>query len=501
MAFVSSPTDYTDKDLASLRARLYRLVVTVFPEWTDQNVATFGNTLLESFAYVGDVLAYYQDNQAAESRFLSATQRRSLLSHAKLIAFKVPGATAATVDVRLAIDAVTAGDVTFPAGTFVATADAVDPVRFQLLDNTTIPAGATQVVATVENSESAEDAFTSSGLPNQEFVLTSTPYLDDSAVVVAADGAYAQVDNFLQSTGLDRHFVVLVDQRDRARLRFGNGISGSVPVGSVSVVYKTGGGAAGEVPLGAVQVLEGAFFDAFGAPVQASVVSLAKAVGGTDRMSNEAIKVRGPASVTAPVNTVTRADFETNALRLSSVARALMLTSDEDPAIPENSGNLYVIGRDGAPPSTLLRAQVKTQVTLTYPSPLTFTVNVLDPLFKTVNVEARVFLRPGFTPAVARAAITAALTAWFAVLNPDGSPNTRVDFGAKYVSDDGTLDPRLPWSDLFNAVRDVPAVAKMDPGAVGFLLNGGRADVLLAFHEFPVLGTVTLVDARTGQAF
>ncbi len=501
MALVARPTDYTDKDLASLRERLYALVASVFPEWTDRNVANFGNVLVELYAFVGDVLCFYQDRQAAESRITTATQRRSLIGLCKLLGFAPPGATAATADVLFSLPTSTAGAVTIAAGTVVKTADVTDPVAFQVLTDVAIAAGTTSVTATVENSAPAEDVFLSTALPNQDVALSATPYLDQSAVVAAADGVYVEVDNFLSSTGTDRHYVVTVDQNDRARVRFGNGVTGAIPVGTLTVTYKTGGGAQGAVPAGAIKVLESAFTDALGNPVQLTVRNPAKASGGTDRMPNAAIKVRAPASVRAPVNTVAREDFEINALRLADVARALMVSSDEDVTVPENAGNLYIVPTGGGAPSLALKAQVLHQVTVVYPSPLTFSVNVLSPVYRSIDVEARVYRRAGYGRPATRANIEAALATWFAIERVDGSPNENVDFGANYKNADGASDPRLPWSDLFNVVRDAPGVRKVDPSAVGFLLNGARDDVELRAAEFPVLGGVTLIDAETGEAF
>jgi hypothetical protein len=42
MAQLAQATDYTDKDFDSLRLRLQSLVRSVFPDWTDFNVANFG---------------------------------------------------------------------------------------------------------------------------------------------------------------------------------------------------------------------------------------------------------------------------------------------------------------------------------------------------------------------------------------------------------------------------------------------------------------------------
>ena len=89
--------------------------------------------------------------------------------------------------------------------------------------------------------------FDSRGLANLDIVLDYIPFLDGSAVVTAANGAFEERDNLLSSGPNDRHFTVLVDQNDRATLRFGNGASGTPPTGTVNIVYKTGGGESGNV--------------------------------------------------------------------------------------------------------------------------------------------------------------------------------------------------------------------------------------------------------------
>jgi hypothetical protein len=133
--------------------------------------------------------------------------------------------------------------------------------------------------------------------------------------------------------------MVLVDQNDRATIRFGNGASGAPPTGTVQVTYKTGGGAGGNVDAGRLVVLEGAFTDVHGHPVQVSVTNADPASGGTDRQSVAAAKLLAPESLRTLTRTVTREDFEINARRVPGVARALMLTSNEDVSIDENAAS------------------------------------------------------------------------------------------------------------------------------------------------------------------
>ena len=100
MALLPENLDYTDKDFDSLRVRLFNLITGAFPTWSEQNVATFGNILVELFAHVGDVILFYQDNQAGESRITTAQLRRSLLALSKLLSFEPAGQTAATWTLR-----------------------------------------------------------------------------------------------------------------------------------------------------------------------------------------------------------------------------------------------------------------------------------------------------------------------------------------------------------------------------------------------------------------
>lgn len=352
MVLLPANSSYTDKEFDSLKDRLQNLLRSTFPDWTDFSIASFGNILLEMYAFVGDVLTFYQDASARESRIITATQRRNVIALAKLIGYKLPGARAATADVEFTLAAPPAADVTIPVGTIVRTQEVTDPVFFQLLSDVTIKADSEPptTTGTVENSTTQEQLFTSTGLANQEVVLDYLLYLDDSAQINASNGGYEEVENFLDSTAEDRHFVVIVDQNDRATIRFGNGINGAVPTGTITISYKTGGGRNGIVDAERIVIIEGSFTDANGNPVQVSVRNPLPSSGGQDRQSIAQAKILAPASIRTLNRTVSREDYEVNALRLQNVARALMLTSNEKPTISENSGILFIIPSGGGTP-------------------------------------------------------------------------------------------------------------------------------------------------------
>ena len=503
MAILGQNLDYTDKDFDALRVRAYALIESVFPRWTSQQVADFGNILIELFLFVGDVLTKYQDNQARESRWAFATQRKNLIALAKLIQYEPFSATASQVDVTISLlDGSNAlADITIPAGSIVRTRSVSDRVVFRTLADATILAGANSIAGvTAENSESADDSFAASAVANQEIVLTATPYIDGSVSVTAGNGAYTEVDNFLDSTSTDLHFTLTVDQNDQATIRFGDGVAGAVPTGTILVDYSIGGGAAGIVEQGTVTAIDGVYQDDLATVVQLAVTNPAASTPAVDRETVEQIRQSAPLSLRVLNRSVAREDFEINALRLASVARALMLTSDQNPAVGENAGILYVIPVGGGLPTQALKDAVLEQVTVTYPSTLTFQVSVLDPAFATVDVKATVFLRSGVAPATADATIRANLAAFFASENADGTLNENIGFGYDYVESTGETTGKLPFSDVYNVVRDSSGVRKMGANVGDFTLNDAHSDVELELSEFPVLGTVTLINGETGSA-
>ena len=500
MSVLPASIDYTSKDFDSLRARLIELVRSVFPDWTDFEVAGFGNLLIEMYAFVGDVVTFYQDNLARESRLVTATQRRNVMALARMLGYHLHGAEAATAEVLVSLSRPPAAIVTVPAGSVVRTQEVTEPVRFQLLEDAVIAAGADppEVTVIAEHSKPHTQLHDVRGLADLEVVLDYTPYLDGSALVSTPAGDYSEVESFLGSGANDRHFLVLVDQNDRATLRFGNGVNGRPPTGTVTVHYKTGGGAEGNVDADRLVVFEGAVQDAHGHPVQASVTNALPANGGSGRQTIASAKLLAPESLRALTRSVAREDFEINARRLPGVARALMLTSNEDASIDENAGVLYVIPHGGGLTTPALKNLVLRQVTEVYPCTLTFQVIVLDPVYRRLDIAARVFLRQGYSAATVRERIRQDLAEYFRVSESDGTPNPRVDFGFNLKDAEGNPVGEIAWSDVFNVIRDADGVRKIGDSPGDLTINGFPADLRLDVREFPVLGSITLFNGSTG---
>ena len=126
--------DYTSRDYAAIRDDLIALIPSLLPEWTTTDASDFGITLIELFAYMGDMLNYYIDRSANEGFINTATQRSSVLSIAKMLNYSPSTGTPATA--TLTFQNSTASIITVPAGTKVATTTSVNGLSTQIIFET-----------------------------------------------------------------------------------------------------------------------------------------------------------------------------------------------------------------------------------------------------------------------------------------------------------------------------------------------------------------------------
>lgn len=95
--------DYLARDYESFRKALIDLIPSKLPEWTDRSEADFGIVLIELFAYMADILSYYQDRLANEAFLPTANERRSVINHLRLIGYEMAPAAAAAAELSLIV--------------------------------------------------------------------------------------------------------------------------------------------------------------------------------------------------------------------------------------------------------------------------------------------------------------------------------------------------------------------------------------------------------------
>lgn len=87
----TKPVKYSSKEFDSIKDSLVNYAKTYYPDtFKDFNASSFGSLMLDTVAYVGDMLSFYIDYQTNESFVDSAIETKNLLKIAKQFGYKNP---------------------------------------------------------------------------------------------------------------------------------------------------------------------------------------------------------------------------------------------------------------------------------------------------------------------------------------------------------------------------------------------------------------------------
>lgn len=480
--------EVTGRDFEALVPILRTRAIKKFPNLpqTSFNVSDFTQMFIDMFAGVGDGLNFYIDNVAKELFWPTVRRRESASRLGALIGYRLPSAKAATVSVRLSIPTPVAGNVTIPARTQVQTNDPDDPVVFETISDAVIAAGSLFIDTLVENAQLYTQEFTSDGSADQSFTVDESPFVEGSQIIVVGLDEWTQVDDFFNSKSIDKHYLLQVDKNDVLTIVFGNGETGAIPIGTISVTYKTGGGVRGNVFADTIKVLEASFTDEFSTPVTVSVTNPEPAQNGADRQSVNQARLAAPRTTKTNQRTVAREDFELNAQDVAGVSRARVFTSNEDILIPENTGFLYIVPIGGGTPSTQLRQEVFDYLTNVKPMTLGFVLNVVSPTFVPISFTMKVFVTDASFKSAAATALRASFDEFFSETVLTGelkdTPNFEMDFAKKFFN--SVVEARA--QSAHEKIRNVELVTDME------------TTYNLLSAQFPIKGALVFQDGDTG---
>lgn len=105
--------------------------------------------LLELFCGIGDMLAYYQDNQAAEAFLPTARQRQNVINLCKLISYRLDTIHSSSTTVQFTVSESLDEDLILPAGLLCRAPVEDGSVDFVTIEEVVLPAGKKAVEATV----------------------------------------------------------------------------------------------------------------------------------------------------------------------------------------------------------------------------------------------------------------------------------------------------------------------------------------------------------------
>jgi hypothetical protein len=350
MATLPPAIDYTDKDFRSLRAALLRLAQQRLPEWTDRSPADLGMLLVDLFAYMGDVVLYYQDRIASEFFPSTAVERRSVVDLLRLIGYELTPASPAMADLLLtfAAPATPGAIVTVPRGSrFGAAPRDGEPLEFTYLGpNLDLALGSDQVLPgtdadgnpvvryeglPVEQGASVGPVVigSSSGEPNQMFPLPDAGVVLEAVVVEVDEGAgwvrWDRRQSLLFDIGPDgraelsspdaRHYQLLVDGDGVTRVVFGAGRRPPAGSDNIRAAYRTCQGAAGNLGPGTIAEAVTPI------PGLLAVTNSEDAAGGSDVERTEHAIRFGPYAFRSGNRAVTASDYVALAQATGAVAK------------------------------------------------------------------------------------------------------------------------------------------------------------------------------------
>lgn len=346
--------DYTSRDYYSLREDMILRIKENLPAWNGEDPADFGVSLVEAFAYMGDLVNYYIDRVANESYLPTATQRQSILNIAANYGYVPAGYRAAALEVQFTNSS--ASQVVLPAGTELLATVTVGDRTLDLIY--TIP-GATTVAGQVgeepgvattaayhyediaqrpENAAQSgtdiagETVAVSNGQPDQYYRLNESQVIDGSVRVFVQNGDFfepwTQVAHLTDYGPFDSVFEVVTDANEFTYIEFGDGVSGSIPnrFAVIKAAYNVGGGSIGNIAANLlseiyrVPGLSSAEVATLSTTLE--VTNTAAGIGGQAPEASASIKEKAPQALTALNRAVSLKDFSSLALQVPTVGKA-----------------------------------------------------------------------------------------------------------------------------------------------------------------------------------
>lgn len=268
--------DYVTRDYEGFRELMLEQLSLKMPEYTDRSKTDAGIVLLELNAIALDILSYYIDSIANEVFFTTAQQRSSVLEWCKLLGYTPLDATPAKFMQVFRLVKEKSNALVIPKGTVVTTDPTVseDVVYYETDEDLTIPAGKLgdeqdeggylYAVSITQGSTVTDELLgTSTGAADQSFILRNFPALAYSIKLNINEGfgfsGWERVDSFIDSEASSRHFMAVMDEYNRTKIVFGNGVFGKIPTAypnGLYCTYRIGGGTEGNAGIGNINTVD-----------------------------------------------------------------------------------------------------------------------------------------------------------------------------------------------------------------------------------------------------
>lgn len=506
--------DYTSRDYNSLVTDLTNLVnVRTNYAWTADDPSDLGTALLESFAYMGDVMSYYIDRVANELSVDTSARRKTLVDTGSLFGYRISGPTPATVAVRFENISDTSIDI--PIGTqvlatllygdytevyFETTQSAVqlaagDNITLLAKEGKTVNTDRPDLISATTNKPLPVNLGTSTGTADQEFQLTDTNVVDNSIVVYVGQGEafspWSFVDSLSEYGPSALKFTTAIDELGKTSIVFGDGINGAIPpYGQViSALYKVSVGSAGNLAENTIE--EVTFIPGNNVPEAVSylaVTNAAASYGGADGDDNDQIRSKVKKAISAQRRAITLADYESLASLVSQVGRvkatSSIYTSVNLYLQTQNDGSITPGIKSGSTTATWNSVASAVSSYMASKIPAGTTLSVVAPTYVDFYVTLTIVAKPSYK-------------------NSEVSRNIRASFinaGGLFAYESVEFGQAVAYSAVIAKAQGIDGVLSV--GVTKFNTDNtssvSTAGVSLPAGSIPVLQTANLVINVTG---
>ena len=496
MADISKRIRYIATDFQTILTELQNKAKS-YDKWKDIDfVDSVGGTLLDLYAYVGDLLMYHLYMIQNENFLATAQLKQNVMKIAKMLNYKPSFAIPAHGRVKLYLDDPYGSDIIIPKYTKLSS---VDGIPFITIENATIQKNTTEVEIEVVQGILKQMQTVSDGteyqrygvnLNNEEQYITNfIKYKDDieifKGIEVFIDSARWEETDYLILCDKDDQNYIIENYNDHGiYIQFGNNITGKIPpeANMITIQYLLTLGEKGKIIENQINSVDDHIYDANGIVVN-DIVKITNEYGfsnGADPEIIERTKALAPKWFATGDRAITKPDIETIIMQYFDSIKDTKVWAEEDVNPPNfklfNVVNISILLEDdngNLIPATQEQLKEFDQI-LSQKRSITVWRKYIDPEPVYFDLKIEYKRKIGVLPTAAENAISSLLS--------------------QYFKDNGKLGSIIKHSDLVRIVDDLDDY--VDYCYVHIKKNDGDYEMTnykLDFLEYPILNNITYI--------
>lgn len=409
--------NYANYNFTSIVSQLQSILVAKEGVWDSYESST-ATTLIELFAYIGEMLMYTAERRAQESFLETAQLKSSVINIVRLVNYQPARIISSNGSLTFTIASPIANNIYIPKYT---SATRSDGTQFMTATDGVLFAGSTSVTINGIQGVLIPFSFISDGTENQEYTISDTDIENNNLTVL--NGTWTLVSSFVESQSSSQVYREYLNNDETVTLVFGDNKFGMIPLQNsvVSGNYIQSVGSAGNVySIGVITTLQNAILDDQGNPVTVTVSNSTLFLGGADAEDIESVRYNAPRIFATAERDVTKQDYISDLENYPSIAAINVWgENEENPPNIEMLNQIRIVMLLGG--WNLAGTSFKQQISnyLQTRAQLTVQYQFLDPYIPQLVVNINAVTSQSNSLATIETNIVSALNAEFSLGNVD----------------------------------------------------------------------------------